>query len=261
MNEFPDNLRLLRILLSNDDGINAPGLKALLKVARELTDDIWICAPETEQSAAGHSLTLREPVRVRHISRQRYAVDGTPTDSVLMALHKIMAGKPPDLVLSGINRGGNMGEDITYSGTVAAAMEATLLGVPAIALSQHIANGRRTAHWPTAERYAPDLIRRLCRCGWPKGTLININFPDIRHGDVSGIEVTRQGQREIGENLDERVDPRGGTYYWIGSLRNLKEPGEGSDLAAIEENRISVTPVHLDMTHHKAMKRLREALA
>jgi 5'-nucleotidase len=172
-----------------------------------------------------------------------------------------MKDTPPDLVLSGVNFGANMGEDITYSGTVAAAMEATLLRVPAIALSQQIKNGKRNAHWQTAERHGPEIIEKLCRAGWSKGTLININFPGVTPAEVTGTEVTHQGARLIGDNLDERVDPRGRTYFWIGRIQNLKEPKIGTDLAAAEAGRISVTPIHLDFTDRRSLKSLRETLA
>ena len=260
MNSFPKRLGSLRILLTNDDGIGAPGLKILRRIAARITDDIWICAPEAEQSGAGHSLSLMAPLRLRHISGRRYSVDGTPTDCVLMAIHRIMADHPPDLVLSGVNRGGNLGEDITYSGTIAAAMEATLLGVPAIALSQDLTNGRRHASWAATETHGADIVRRLCRAGWPKGTLINVNFPDLRAGEVAGVAVTRQGQRQIGDNLVERIDPRGRPYYWIGAALNLAQPRKGTDMAAVENKMISVTPIHLDFTHTPTLRHLREAL-
>lgn len=260
MNSFPRQLSSLRVLLTNDDGIDAPGLKILRRIASEFTDDIWVCAPESEQSGAGHSLTLSDPIRLTRHSKRRYSVDGTPTDCILVALHRIMKDKPPDLVLSGVNRGANMGEDITYSGTVAAAMEATLLRVPAIALSQQIENGSSNIHWKTAETCAPGIIRKLCRAGWPKGCLININFPAVLPQHVKGVEVTTQGARFIGDNLDERVDPRGRTYFWIGRLQNLSKPAKGTDLAAADQKRISVTPIHLDFTHRRALNGLRKAL-
>ena len=164
-------------------------------------------------------------------------------------------------MLSGVNRGGNMGEDITYSGTVAAAIEATILGAPAIALSQYVGDDRTKVHWPTAEAHAPDIIRRLCKIGWPAGTLININFPDVAAGDVAGIVVTQQGQRKVGENLHERIDPRGRPYYWIGALKNNIVPRAGTDLAVVAAGSISITPVHLDMTHTPSLKRLQQAFA
>lgn len=245
-----------RILLTNDDGISAPGLTVLRHIAEQLSDDVWICAPEVEQSGAGHSLTLRQPLRVRHLRGTHYAVDGTPTDCVMMALHELMKGKRPDLVLSGVNRGSNMAEDITYSGTVAAAMEATLLGVPAIALSQHIADGHRSVHWTTAETVAPRLIADLCRAGWPQGVFININFPAVAPAAVGPVAIARQGQRTMGENIERRVDPRGQPYYWVRALRNDVAAAAGTDLAVVESGGVAITPVHLDFTHETALKDL-----
>lgn len=257
---IPD-LKPRRILLCNDDGINAPGLKVLEKVARQLADEVWVVAPETEQSGASHALTLTLPLRVRQISRRRFAVSGTPTDCVLMALSGIMKDNPPDLVLSGINRGGNLGEDVVYSGTVAAAMEATLIGVPAIALSQSFAR-REKLRWKTAERHAPDLIRKLCAIGWPEDVLINVNFPDIDADEVVGVDVCRQGKRDLSAlDLDERVDARGQTYYWIGFRPVNGRPARATDLAAVENDRIAVTPLQLDLTENRVLKTLRQQLA
>src|SRR3954467_2287997 len=167
-----------RILISNDDGIDAPGIQLLEKVARELSNDVWVVAPEMEQSGASHSLTTRRPLRLNEVGERRFAVDGTPTDCVLLALKKLLRDRPPDLVLSGINGGSNVGEDLTYSGTVAAAIEATLLGIPAIALSQDFREGHPIP-WDTGEAFAPDMIRRLLKTPWPASTLFNINFPAV----------------------------------------------------------------------------------
>ena len=248
-----------RILISNDDGVQAPGIERLEKIARRFTDDVWVVAPESDNSGAGHSLSLSEPVRVRKLSDQKFAVSGTPTDSVLVGLLEILPDKRPDLVLSGINRGGNLGEDVTYSGTVAAAMEGTLFGVPSIALSQHTDKLSRTP-WATAERHAPELLERLVAAGWPKNVFLNVNFPDVTAGDVAGTAVTRQGRRKPGSKLDRREDPRGRPYYWIDSAR-IEEPTlEGSDLSAVYANKISITPLHLDLTHHETCVALGAAL-
>src|SRR5437773_5276184 len=167
----------MRILVTNDDGINAPGLKVLEKIARQLSRDVWVVAPEVEQSGAAHSLTLRRPLQIRRVSPRRFAVDGTPTDCVLLAVNRLVEGRRPDLVLSGVNRGSNLGEDVTYSGTIAAAMEGTLLNLPSIALSQTYQD-RDTVSWDTALRHGTALIRRLCAIGWPQDVLINVNFPN-----------------------------------------------------------------------------------
>jgi 5'-nucleotidase len=250
----------MRVLLSNDDGIQAPGLVLLEKIMRAFTDDVWVVAPETDNSGAGHSLTLAQPVRLRKRGEREFAVQGTPTDAVLLAVLELMADKQPDLMLSGINRGGNMGEDITYSGTVAAAMEASLLGIPAIALSQNRSGAGRT-RWHTAESHAPEVIRRLVRHGWPDNVLINVNFPDVEAHHVAGIAVTRQGRRKPGSKLERRNDPRGRPYFWIDSARTEEPTLEGSDLSAVNANQISVTPLHLDLTHHETCVELGAALA
>lgn len=255
----PD-LSRARILLSNDDGIAAPGLRVLERIAKALSRDVWVCAPELEQSGAGHSLTMRRPLRIREITRRRYAVDGTPTDSVLLAVNQIMKKRKPDLLLSGVNRGGNLGEDVTYSGTVAAAMEATLLGVPSVALSLQTSPDR-PVQWKTAELHAPAIITRLVQAGWPSNSLINLNFPDCAPDQVAGVRVTRQGRRKLGDELGQRLDLRGEHYYWIGPMREEKSVIPGSDIAAITENYISVTPLDLDLTDDPTLSALERIFA
>ncbi|MDP6342689.1 MAG: 5'/3'-nucleotidase SurE [Alphaproteobacteria bacterium] len=255
------NLRKSRILLTNDDGIDAPGLKVLMRIAKELSDDVWVVAPEHENSGASHSLTLTMPLRLRKISAQKFALQGTPTDCVMMALNQVMSDKPPDLLLSGVNRGANMGEDVTYSGTIAAAMEGTLIGVPSIALSQSFAN-RKVMHWSTVEKHASTLVRRLVALGWPKDVLININFPDVPPNQVTGLEVCRQGRRDFTAlNIEQRVDARERPYYWIGFRPVEGKPKAGTDLAAVEAGRISISPLHLDLTENRTLKQLRAAFA
>ena len=251
----PADLSQCRILVSNDDGIAARGLKLLEKIARSLSKDVWVVAPELEQSGAGHSLTLRRPLRIRRLSPRRYAVDGTPTDAVLLAVNKILKDKKPGLVLSGINRGGNMGEDVTYSGTIAAAMEATLLGLPAIALSLHYTNGSRE-HWETPEKLAPGIIRKLMATGWPKNVMINVNFPDRAPEDVEGFSIARQGRRKLGDQLGERTDMRGEHYYWIGPMREESATREGTDIWAVYEGRVAITPLDLDLRHDATLRAL-----
>jgi 5'-nucleotidase len=242
------DLSTYRILVSNDDGIAARGLKLLEHIAKALSKDVWVVAPELEQSGAGHSLTLRRPLRIRQLSRRRFAVDGTPTDAVLLGINHILKQRKPDLVLSGVNRGGNMGEDVTYSGTIAAAMEATLLGVPAIALSLHYTNGAKE-HWETPEAMAPAIIRKLIAAGWPKNVMINVNFPDRAPDEVQGFSIAKQGRRKLGDQLGERVDMRGEHYYWIGPLREEAASREGTDIWAVNEGRVAITPLDLDLTH------------
>ena len=247
----------MRILVSNDDGIHAPGLKVMEKIAASLSKDVWVVAPEYEQSGASHSLTLTQPLRLRKINPRKFAVRGTPTDCVMMAVHEIFKGKRPDLLLSGVNRGSNMGEDVTYSGTVAVAMEGTLLGIPSIALSQKLTPGH-PVKWSTAEHHGPKIVRKLLKTGWPKDTLINVNFPDVMHDSVKGVQLCSQGQRDLTDlMLDHRVDARGVPYYWIGFRHDNGSPKQGTDLAAIESGHISVSPLHLNMTNMQALKKLK----
>ncbi len=250
------NLKKARVLLSNDDGIHAPGLKALEDAIRPLVGELWVVAPETEQSATSHSLTLRRPLRIRHISDHRYAVDGTPTDAVLLGVNEVMKDGPPDLILSGINRGGNLGEDVTYSGTVAAAMEGALLGIPSIALSQ-VYEDRHKVKWATAKTWTPKVLKQLLSAGWPKGIFMNVNFPDRTAAKVTGIEVCRQGRRKIGGELSRGVDPRGDEYFWIGVQRDEQKSLKGSDLAAVNNGAVAVTPLALDLTHSATLKTLK----
>lgn len=248
-----------RILISNDDGIHAPGLQVLERIAAQISDDIWVVAPERNNSGAGHSLTLRRPLRVRRAGERRYAVDGTPTDCVMLALQLIIRDRPVDLVLSGVNHGGNLGEDVTYSGTIAAAMEATLFKIRAIAMSQVLTAGE-PVHWATAERFGPDIVRQVLTMPWPDDVLINVNFPDCQPDAVRGVQVTAQGRRKLGDDLVERLDPRGEPYVWIGALREDGSPREGTDIAAVNAGWVSVTPLHMDMTHRASFRPLHEAL-
>lgn len=247
----------MRILLTNDDGIHAPGLKSLEKIARELSDDVWVVAPETDQSGVAHSLSLNDPLRLRQISERHFAVKGTPTDCVLMGVRKVLGGLP-DLVLSGVNRGQNIAEDVTYSGTVAAAMEGTLLGVPSIALSQAYGwTSRDNPNWACCEAHGAGIIRRLLASGIPDGVLMNVNFPDRTPETVAGVVATRQGWRggdSIG--VEERRDGRFNPYYWLVFQRAKSEPAEGTDLRAVLDGFISVTPLRLDLTDHALRERL-----
>ncbi len=253
----------MRILCTNDDGVHAPGLAVLERVARGFTEDVWVIAPETEQSGASRSLTLHAPIRVREAGPKRFAVAGTPTDCVLLGVQDLIEGPRPDLVLSGVNRGQNLAEDVTFSGTIAGAMQGMQLGIPAIALSQ--ARGFRDEGdppWETAERYAPKVIAGLLQAGWPKGVVMNVNFPDRAPEAVGPVEVTRQGFRD--QHIvysDRRTDLRGQAYYWLGFSGKLSNPPEGTDLRAIYEGRISVTPLHVDLTFEPTLAALRGVLA
>jgi 5'-nucleotidase len=250
----------MRILVTNDDGIHAAGLATLERIAAALADDVWVVAPSEEQSGAGHSLSLADPIRYRHVEGRRFEVQGTPTDCVVMAVRKIMPGLP-DLVLSGVNRGQNLADDVTYSGTVAAAMEGTTLGLKSIALSQAAGIFGNGFSYEVAEHYGANIVRRLMDVDFGPGMLINVNFPDCRPDELQGIEVTRQGKRD--QNLlvvDERVDARGRAYYWLGFKRERGNPAAGSDLWAVFNRRISVTPLHMNLTQVEAMEAVRAAL-
>jgi len=248
----------MRILLTNDDGVHAPGLKVLEAVARRFSDDIWICAPTEEQSGAGHSLTLTVPVRLRKLGERRFCVTGTPTDAVMMGLH-VLKDARPDLILSGVNRGANLGEDVTYSGTVSAAMEGALAGVPSIALSQvHAREGMGdTAPFSAAEEWAERALRPLIGQPMDPKTLININFPARAPEDVRGIRVVRQGFHDYRRShIVERTDPRGYPYYWFGLAPVEHTPGHQTDLEAVADGYVAVTPLHLDMTYEPSLPRL-----
>lgn len=250
----------MRILVTNDDGIHAPGLETLERIARAISDDVWIVAPAEENSGAGHSLSLADPIRYRKLGDQRFEVAGTPTDCVVMAVRKILPGMP-DLVLSGVNRGQNIADDVTYSGTIAAAMEGTLLGLKSIALSQVAGIHGNGFSYEVAEHYGANIVKKLMGMNFGPGVLMNVNFPDCRPDELAGIEVTRQGKRDVNLlTVDERVDARGQNYYWLGFKRERGNPPVGTDLWAVFNKRISVTPLHLNLTQVEAMEAVRAVL-
>ena len=252
----------MRILLTNDDGIHAEGLVALENIARVLTDDVWICAPEYEQSGASRALTLADPVRVRRLDERRFATTGTPTDCVMLAVTELMGGLMPDLVLSGVNRGANLAEDVTLSGTVAGAIEGMAMGIPSIALSQ--------TGWPLvdgqdmfapAERFGPGIVKRLVEIGWPKDVVMNVNFPSRAPDEITEVEVTRQTFRDVAvRHAEKRTDLRNRDYYWMGFRHEMSQPADGTDLRAIYDGKISVTPLHIDLTHAETVFRLKGVL-
>lgn len=248
----------MRILLTNDDGINAPGLYVLEKIAAKLSDDIWICAPSEEQSGAGHSLTLNAPVRLREHAPRRFSVTGTPTDAVTMALRKVLPEKP-DLILSGVNRGANLADDVTYSGTVSAAFEGALAGVRSIALSQVYSREglANNISFDAAEAWGEKVLRPLLEAPHIPRTLINVNFPPCAASDVKGIRAVRQGFHDYSRgSLIEGTDPRGFAYYWFGLHGIEQTPGKATDLEAIAEHYVSVTPLQLDLTHEDSLASL-----
>lgn len=249
----------MRILVTNDDGIDAPGLKVLETIAATLSDDVTVVAPSEEMSGAGHSLTLTRPLRIRHRCERRFAVTGTPTDSVMMALGRIMKDGLPDLILSGVNRGANLAEDVTYSGTVSAAMEGALAGIPSVALSQVYAKEGMGDAVPfdTAAAWGERVLRPIVATPLPRYTLVNVNFPAVPADQVKGIKVCHQGIRDYGRlKIVEGTDPRGFPYYWFGLGVLEHTPVPDSDIAAVRDGHISVTPLHLDMTHEASLKTL-----
>ena len=254
----------MRILITNDDGIHAPGLAVLERIAKALTDDVYVVAPESDQSGVAHSLSLNDPLRLREISPRHFAVKGTPTDCVIMGVRQILKDNPPDLVLSGVNRGQNVAEDVTYSGTIAGAMEGTLLGIPSIALSQAYGPGagRKALHWSCAETHAAPLIGKVLAEGIPAGVLVNINFPNCPPDGVAGVAITVQGKRDTGlMRVEEREDGRGNPYYWLGFARPTTTPGTDTDLAALLAHKISLTPLRLDLTDASTRERYLRAFA
>lgn len=269
------DLKNARILVTNDDGVEAEGIAILERIARALSDDVWIVAPDSERSGAGHSLTMSSPLRYRQLGPRRFEVLGTPTDSVLMAVTEIIEGKKPDLVLSGINRGANVAEDVTYSGTIAAAMEATLLEIPAIALSNHFPSRDHKlspkreglAHfpadetgsaWHAAEHFAERIIRKLVQVRWPHGSLVNVNFPGCPVEEVKGVNICPQGRRKIGDKLWKRTDPRGRAYYWIaGPGTEPFEDHPEADYRQLADGYITITPLDMDLTDYAMLDEIR----
>ena len=250
----------MRILLTNDDGINAPGLAVLEAIAGQLSDDVWVCAPAEENSGAGHSLTLHLPVRLREHGRQRFSVTGTPTDAVNLALRKLFTDRGPDLVISGINNGENLADDVTYSGTISAAMEGALAGIPAVAMSQALRDGGHG--FAAAEAWAAQVLAPLLDLQMAKRTVVNINFPALAAAEVKGIRVVRQGFHDYARgSLVEGTDPRGRPYYWFG-LHDIEHTlDHGTDLEAVNEGFIAITPLQLDLTHHASIGSLAERYA
>jgi 5'-nucleotidase len=249
----------MRILLTNDDGIHAPGFAVLEAIAATLSDDVWAVAPAEEQSGTGHSLTLTRPVRLRRLGDKRFAVAGTPTDAVMLALAHVMKDTPPDLILSGVNRGANLGEDVTYSGTVSAAMEGALAGVRSIALSQAYSREGMgdTVPFAAAQAHGAKIISALLDQPMAPRTLVNVNFPALAPEAVKGVRVCRQGFRDYGRlQIVERSDPRGYPYFWFGLAPVAVTPGHVTDIEVVADGYISVTPLALDLTDDRALEQL-----
>ncbi len=246
----------IKILVCNDDGVNSQGLIELSDALREI-GDVYVVAPDRDQSTSSHSLSLNRPLRIEQVSQFTYSVDGTPTDCINLAVNGIFKSLNLDLVVSGINLGENLCEDITYSGTVSAAMEGTLLRIPSIALSLV---AKADFHFDTAKKYAVRLARKVLRIKLPEGVLLNVNIPNLPIEEIKGVSVTRQGKRVYGEEIVEKVDPRGKKYYWIGGNELGYIDIKGSDILAVKDGYVSITPMKLDLTYYNYLSKLKDEL-
>ncbi len=253
----------MRILITNDDGVHAHGLKVLEEIALKLGGEVFVVAPESDQSGVAHSLSLNNPMRLREVGPRHFAVQGTPTDCVIMGVRRLLADAPPDLILSGVNRGQNIAEDVTYSGTIAAAMEGALLGVPSIALSQAYGGAAATRSNGTAPRRSGrEVIEQILAAGVPEGMLVNVNFPACPAAKAAGVALTRQGRRDTElMQIEERRDGRGIPYYWLKFKRGGLEPEVGSDIEALAAKKVSITPLRLDLTDEATRTRYAAAFA
>jgi 5'-nucleotidase len=252
--------RIERILITNDDGIDAPGLEVLEAVARELADEVWIVAPEQDQSGISHALSIHHPLRVKARGERRFSVSGTPADCVAIGLRELM-DKPPQLLLSGINKGANLGVETMFSGTVGAAMAGLLLGVPSIALSQFFTR-RDAVRWDTARALAPDVIRAVIGMEWAADVCLNINFPDVEPQQAKPLQITRQGiGRMDGLNITKRTDMREQGYYWLNIDRHERPDFDDSETFVVTHGGVSVTPLRFERTDLEVMSRLKNTLA
>lgn len=243
----------MKILVTNDDGIASPGLHALAR-AMKVLGDVWVVAPDRERTAVGHAMTLHKPLRISRVGKQVYTINGTPTDCVSLALKHVLRGRPA-LVVSGINRGVNLGDDVTYSGTVSAALEGTIMGVTSIAVSQE---GEDSFRFQVGALYAVRIARAVLRYGLPKETLLNVNVPDRPLSSITGVKVTSLSRRRFDDPIVEKVDPRGRKYYWIAGTRVAWQRRKDSDYEALRRGKVSMTPIHLDVTHYAVIDQLRE---
>lgn len=246
------------ILVTNDDGVTSPGLISLFNAMKQL-GDAHIVAPDRERSAASRSLTMHRPLKVEELKKNVFSVNGTPTDCVAIGINKLLAQKP-SLVVSGINKGANLGDDITYSGTVSAAMESTIMGIPSLAISLAIdkPSKKNPLHFETASRIAVDIARYILQKSLPSDTLLNINVPNVKMDNIKGIQFTRQGKRVYDNAVHDILDPNGNPFYWIGGGEPSWEEGNNTDIQAIQSGYVSITPVHLDLTNYEALKLLKE---
>ncbi len=251
----------MRILVTNDDGIDAPGLDVAEKVARSFTDDVWVVAPQNDHSGASHAITLKLPVSLKKFTEKRYSVSGTPADCVIVAVNHLFHDHKPDLIISGTNSGINIADDVTYSGTIAAAMEGCLNGIPSIALSL-MRHYHTPTKWHTVEECAPPLIEKLITQGWPSHVFLNINFPPVEAQNVAGVKVSQQGKFN-GQVFNVKVcdSPRENDFMWITSNRAVKDVNQQTDISALQNGFISVTPLHLDLTHYPTCDDLKNIIS
>ena len=249
-----------RILVTNDDGVHSPGIELLAALASRYSDDVWVVAPDSERSGASHSVSLADPLRIRELGPKKFSVRGSPTDCVVLGVNHLCKDRRPTVILSGVNRGANTADDMTYSGTIAAAIEGVQLGIPAIAFSQVFVPGQAVP-WHTAVQHGASLLERLLKLEIAPGVLLNVNFPAVEPDAVRGVAVTRQGKRTQQQiAVQERIDSRGFPYFWLNFEHDVVNPPAGTDLAAVEQGFISVTPLHVDMTHHASLEPLAAAL-
>jgi len=247
------------ILVTNDDGVHSPGLSALFLGMKTL-GEAYVIAPDRERSAVSHALTMHRPLKVEQIKERIYSINGTPTDCVAVGINKILPARPA-LVVSGINKGANLGDDITYSGTVSAAIESTIMGIPALAVSLVI--GQQSlchVNFDTAATIATKIASYILTHSLPYDTLLNVNIPDVPHSDIKGIMLTRQGKRIYDDSIKETFDPHGQKHYWIGGGNPYWEHGEDTDIQAVQDQFVSITPIHLDLTNYDALQYLKDTL-
>lgn len=248
------------ILVANDDGIHSPGITALFRAMKEL-GDAYIIAPDRERSAVSHSLTLHKPLRVEKINEYAYSINGTPTDCIILGVNKLLPEKPA-LIVSGINKGGNLGDNITYSGTVSAAIEGTIMGIPSFAISLFIEEEHASPlHFDTASDFAVKIGRYILEKSLPHDTLLNINIPNLPQNAILGVKFTQQGKMVYSNSIKDIIDPKGKKHYWIGGSQSYIKHGDNTDIQAIHEGYISITPVNIDLTNYKALEFLKNALS
>jgi 5'-nucleotidase len=247
------------ILVTNDDGVHSPGLISIVDVMKNL-GDVYVVAPDRERSAVSHALTMHRPLKVEELREHVYQINGTPTDCVAVGVNKILPERPA-FVVSGINRGANLGDDITYSGTVSAAIESTIMGIPAFAVSLAAQKQTRSLRFETASKVTLEIGKYILDNSLPYDTLLNVNVPRVEAAGIKGIKLTRQGKRVYDDSIQETFDPHGEKYYWIGGGNPYWEHGENTDIQAVQDNYISITPIHLDLTNYEALKFLKGRLS